>query len=99
MDLKTSMLLWMVLIASILLLIYGDRKHIKRYSVSLAALAVIRSLVTLGMQPTLFLLGFLQVYSYLSGPSLKYFNKGKSKFEVLPIQDYDSFCIMWTVYW
>ncbi|XP_064398624.1 inositol 1,4,5-trisphosphate receptor type 2-like isoform X2 [Halichondria panicea] len=61
MDLKTSMLLWMVLIASILLLIYGDRKHIKRYSVSLAALAVIRSLVTLGMQPTLFLLGFLQL--------------------------------------
>ncbi len=71
MDLKTSMLLWIVLIASILLLIYGD-KHIKRYSVSLAALAVIRSLVTLGMQPTLFLLGFLQVYSYLSGPSVKY---------------------------
>ena len=64
MDLKTSMLLWMVLVASILLLIYGERRHIKRYAMSLAALAVIRSLVTLGMQPTLFLLGFLQVLDH-----------------------------------
>ena len=60
MDLKTSLLLWMLLVGVALLLVY-DKQHTKRYGVLLGALAIVRSLVTLGMQPTLFLLGLLQV--------------------------------------
>ena len=67
MDLKTSMLLWLVLVVSgiILAYMYENKKYAKRLGISVAALAIVRSLVTLGVQPTLFLLGLIQVSVYV----------------------------------
>ena len=65
MDMKTSMLLWLVLAVSgiILAYMYQDKRYAKRLGIGVAALGIVRSLVTLGVQPTLFLLGLIQVSS------------------------------------
>ena len=64
-SLKISLLIWLILIVSIALAVHVFRNH--GHSIHhcwlyfIATLVTLRSLITLGIQPTLFLLGLLQV--------------------------------------
>jgi len=55
-----SMLLWMLLGAAVGVLAYF-KKPMKQGIFAVSTLCIIRSLITLGVQPTLSILGFLQV--------------------------------------
>lgn len=77
-SLKTSLLLWMVLVVIGAILAY-IQKPMKQGLFFFCTLVIIRSLITLGIQPTLSILGFLQlvnkvifIFSYVTNEGILY---------------------------
>ncbi len=60
-DLKSSLLLWLVYVLMGLSLIYNRHTYLKQRIFLFAWLSILRGLVTLGVQPTLFIMGLAQV--------------------------------------
>ncbi len=60
-DLKSSLLLWLVYVLMGLSFVYNRHTYLKQRIFIFAWLSILRGLVTLGVQPTLFIMGLAQV--------------------------------------
>ena len=60
-DLKTSLFLWVLLFVMGATFFYNRKTYLKQRVVLFAVLSIFRGLITLGVQPTLVLLGMAQV--------------------------------------
>ena len=60
-DLKTSFFLWIILALLGVTLFYDRKYYFKQRMFTLALLVIVRGLITLGVQPTLTLMGLTQV--------------------------------------
>ena len=59
---QSSIVIWLLLLLSLTLLLVGQKPW-RILVVAITILSIIRCVITLGIQPTLWLLGFIQVSS------------------------------------
>ena len=60
-DLKVSLLLWLVLALCLASLVYISKQAKKKMFPFIGVLVIVRGIITLGVQPTLTILGLIQV--------------------------------------